>query len=807
VINYNYSLSPKSYTPLKNISFLKSKPLAIIRDFNFTLLPELISFSTDLTRDYTELTYRDNSGLDIDMPTTVSKSFVWNRYFNFKYSPTSALTIDFSNQNIAYIDELDGVMDEDLYPDEYELMMEEIYSNLADFGRSVDYEHTINVSYRVPINKLPFLDWTSASATYQGTYNWEASSVLADDDDDDATEVGNTLTNGMTGRLSGQLNFLTLFNKVPYFKKVNSQFQSTKRSTRSRSSQQSKSETKKDDEKAKKTKEIKYVEKKVDFKADVPKSIFHRLGTKDVKVQVFNERGDSVTGEVTIVDANRVNFKAERGLRGVKVVVTGQKEIEQAFAEKALAFTTRMLLGVRSAQLTYNRTGATVLPGFLPEPYLFGMKNDATTGNLLAPTLPFLLGWQEEGFAIEAADNDWLTQDNTVTREYLFQSSQTVNLSLQVEPISNLKIVFTGTQYGTSNESSYVNYDEDSQEFEFLNPVESGSFNMTINTLKSSFKNKVSDDYKTSTAFDEFRYTNLQVIADRLEAKRGWVDGVGYTNKYNNDTIQGVSLSSTDVIIPAFLAAYTGTDPNKIPLTERPGLSWVRPNWRVTYTGNPKNIEWMKNYIKSLSFSHSYKSTYTIGSFETNLTYDPEEDGLSWARDEVDETTFISEMTITSVTIQETLSPLISVDVGFMNDLTTRFEIDRTRNLSFSFTADQLNETIKNEYSIGLGYCFTGLDMIVKSRSKSEEISNDINMTFDLTSSSYKNTLRTIDDDDGEISGGSKVLSFDFSADYMLSDKVTVELYYQYSMSKPYTSSGYTTSTSKFGLSFNFSIL
>ncbi|MFA9392812.1 MAG: cell surface protein SprA [Prolixibacteraceae bacterium] len=806
VFNYNYSMRSQPISPLKNVKFLKVKPLQIISDFNFSVMPEMISFRTDLTRNYNERLSRNNSGFDFTIPTTVQKDFLWNRYFDFRYNLSRSLTIDFTNHNVSRIDEIEGVMDKELYPDEYQLMMDEIYRNLSSFGRPIDYQHSIKISYRVPINKLPLLDWTTATVNYDGDYGWLAGPILATSAGEDPVEIGNTATNGNSMRLNGQLNFTTLYNKVPYLKKINSKYQSTTRSygARARTAQRTPDKGAKDEDK-KKTKEVKYSEKNVSFRADVPKSIFHRLGTNKVKVVVLNERGDTIPGELIVVDINRINFKPSVSIRSGKVYIVGTKEIDESFAEKALGYSVRALLGVRTARVTYSRNGGTELPGFLPEPYLFGMRNDSSTNNILAPSIPFLLGWQDENFALQAASKGWITTDNTIQKQYTYNTTENWNFGVTFEPIPNVNIEFNGSRRQAQNFTSFISFNDEMGDFEMLSGKESGNFDMSILTLKTAFRDRLSDTLKQSAVFNDFRYTNLDIIANRINEARGW-DGTGYS-RHNGDTIQGVSMNSTDVIIPAFIAAYTGIDANVIPLTARPGLQWIRPNWRINYRGNPKNIDWMKDYVSTLNFTHSYKSNYTVGRYETNLAYIPDENGLNWERNE-GSSTFVSELDIASINIQEAFSPLINVDVGFKNDFSTRFEINRSRNLNFDFTNTQLNETVKKEFTVGLGYRFTGMDMIIKSRTKSEKVSNDVNLRFDITHSDYKTTLRRIDLEDGEVNGGSQVLSMDFQADYMVSDKLTVKVYYQYNMNTPHTTNnGYTRSNTKFGLSFNFSIL
>ncbi len=810
--DYNYSAQAKPIMPFKAVKFLQAKAFQLIKDFNFNYLPELISFRTDLTRNYQERLARDNSGMQLDLPVTVQKDFLWNRSFDLRYNLTQSLRLDFSNKNTSRIDELEGIEDQNLYPDEYSLMQKEIYKNLLAFGRPVDYQHTIDLRYTIPINKLPLLDWTSASATYRGSYDWVAGSQLSSELEE--LDLGNTARNSSTININGSLNMTTLYNKIPYLKTVNQKFQSTGRRYGSRSNQQKKASvrsTKKPGDESK-FKDVDYNEKKIDFKANVPKSIFHKLGTEDIKVIVLSNKGDTIKGDVSIVNENRINFKSEKSLSGAQVLITGRKEIDEPFIKKAVDFTARMLMGIRTIQVTYAKTGGTELPGFLPDPYLFGARNYTTEGGLesLAPSFPFLIGWQDENFALEAAQKGWISKDTTVSKQYLVQSTETWNFSVQFEPISSLRFNITGKRRESNNISSFIQYNGNKGSFELLSRKETGNFDMSIMTLATAFRESLNGDETKSDLFDDFRYKNSKIIADRLNNERGYVEGEGYSRNPSAGKNNGVGVKSSDVLIPAFIATYTGIDANKIPLTAKPGLAWIRPNWVVNYNGNTQDIDWLKEYVHSLNFNHSYRSTYTIGQYETNLAYRPDETGYSWVRSQLDaaENYFVPELDITSINIQEDFSPLINVDVGFVNDLSTRFEIRRTRNLNFSFSNMQLSEMLKNEYSVGIGYRFTGLDMIIKTKRKSEKVSNDINMRLDLSSSSYKTTFRKIDDTLGILQNGTRIFSVDFQADYMINDQLTVKLYYQFNMNDPYsTEDGYKQENTKFGLTVNYAIM
>ena len=807
--DYNYTITSKPITPFKNVKALNNKAFRIIKDFNFNLLPELISYRTDFDKSYSERLARDNSGMNLDLPVTVSKDFLWNRNFDLRYSLSQNLKVDFTNKSTARIDQLDGVEDKELYADQYALMQKEIYKNLLAFGRPVDYQHTLNIRYTVPINKLPLLDFVNTSINYSGGYDWMAGSLLSSEFE--SVDLGNTVNNTMNLNLNGSLNLTTLYNKVPYFKDINQKYQSSGRSYGSRSREANKKKDPAKSNKPPRFKEVKYQVKKIDFKENVPKSIFHKLETEKVDVVVLTAKGDTIKGEVTVVNENRVNFKAPKNYKDAQVYVVGKKEITESVAKQVVDFSTRFLLGIRSVQATYSKSGGTELPGFTPDPYLFGARNVTSTdgSTSLAPTIPFLMGWQDESFALKAAKNGWVTQDTTISKQYLVQSTETWNFTVQFEPISNFRFNINGRRRESRNISSYIQFNGAKNSFELLSRKETGNFDMTIMTLKTAFKQSLNADEKKSGLFDEFNGKNRQIIMERINKARGYVEGQGYSKSPYSDISNGVSATSSDVIIPAFIATYTGIDANKIPLSSRPSLAWIRPNWTINYSGNPEKIEWLKNYVNSLNFNHSYRSTYTIGAFETNLNYDADESGFSWVRSQLDGSNyFVPELDITTINIQESFSPLINIDVAFQNDLSANFEIRKTRNLNFSFSNMQLSEMIKDEYSVGVGYRFSGMDMILKTKRKSETVSNDVNLRMDIASSNYKTTFRTIDKEEGLLQNGTRIFSVDFQADYMVSDKLTVKLYYQYNMNAPHsTKDGYTQKNTKFGLTFNYSIM
>ena len=91
--------------------------------------------------------------------------------------------------------------------------MDTIRSQITTFGRTMDYTHNYSISYNVPLDKFPITNWITANAKYAGTFNWQRAPL-------GQAPFGNTVQNNRTVNMTLQGNFVTLYNKIPYFKRV-----------------------------------------------------------------------------------------------------------------------------------------------------------------------------------------------------------------------------------------------------------------------------------------------------------------------------------------------------------------------------------------------------------------------------------------------------------------------------------------------------------------------------------------------------------------------------------------------------------
>ena len=222
-LNYSWQPKPKKREPFSKIGFLRnSNYLKLIRDFNFYLLPKQVSASNQMQRMYEVSEVRDN--MSVLNPVTefeplivpqVVKTWTWNRDYIVKYDLTQALKLDYQGTAQALILEDAGLIPSEIDdPDNYNRYREEVQNSLMQGGEVTTYNHQVNGSYKLPLNKFPLTDWLSADTRYQSSYRWDRRPFAQD-------SLGNTIQNSRNVSLNAQANFKNFYNKVPFLKEIN----------------------------------------------------------------------------------------------------------------------------------------------------------------------------------------------------------------------------------------------------------------------------------------------------------------------------------------------------------------------------------------------------------------------------------------------------------------------------------------------------------------------------------------------------------------------------------------------------------
>ncbi|MDQ2179977.1 cell surface protein SprA [Marinifilum sp. D714] len=780
VLSYNYTERPKIVQPFKKVKAFQKPMFRLLKDFNFYYMPTQLSFRSDIQRYYHEIEKRniEEPGLMID--PSYDKDFIWYRYYDLKYNLTKGLKFDFSATNTSRIDEPDGIVDRHRDRDAYEIWKDSIWNNLMDGGRNIKYHHKFNVTYTVPINKIPLFNWTSLNARYSGAYDWNAGAITAD-----TIELGNTIRNSNNIQLNGQLKMTSLYNKVGVLKKINRKYNSNRKYKK----------------KSKSYKRVNYDGKVDELKAGVPVSIYHKLMTEDITIRAYDKLGKEVKIKVKPVTGNRAKITASRTVKDVRVRVTGKvTEKDNVFVVIGENFL-RTLMSVRNISVNYSEINSTTLPGYLPQTNYFGGESYNGTK---APGFSFLTGQQDKNFAREAADKGWMTKDPTMNDPYVMSHTQNFSIRSTIEPFKGLKIDLTANRNYSRNRSEYYIYDKESDRFNNENLVKSGNFSMSFLSLKSAFFTIGNTGDYSSEYFTKF-LENRKSESLRLAQQRY---GASYENEEilddNNEGTgyyKGFTSTSQEVLIPAFLKAYgnVGSGFNKL----FPGIAKMKPNWRVSFEGLSK-IPFIRRYFKSINLSHAYTSTYDVGSYTTNLAAEVDEDGFL----EINKITgnFYNLYDVNSISINEQFNPLINVDMIWKNNFSTSFEIKRTRNLILSLSNTQLTEVASNEMIFGMGYRFDNFGMIIGSGSRQKKYNSDLNLRADLSVRKNSTIIRKIVDEVDQLTSGQKVVTLKFSADYVLSNRFNLRLYYDRIVNTPYVSLSYPTTTTEFGASIRFTL-
>ena len=328
--------------------------------------------------------------------------------------------------------------------------------------------------------------------------------------------------------------------------------------------------------------------------------------------------------------------------------------------------------------------------------------------------------------------------------------------------------------------------------------VFSGNFSMSYISLRTAFE-KIDDKVESSSSFSLLKDDYRKVVSKRLA--EDYMDRTGTILEDSAGYYEGFGPTSQDVLIPAFLAAYSDKDPNSVSLRAVKTIREILPNWQVRFDGLGK-IPAFERYVNSIVMNHSYRSTYSVGSFISNPFYTF--DTISGVPVAVDlQGNFMVEQNINTVSINENFSPLFDLNMDWKNSLTTRVEYRRSRTVAMNMANTQVNEVNSGEFIVGAGYRFSEVQLIINQK----EFSSDLNIRVDLSMRNNRTVIRKLEDLSGsEITAGQRIFSVKASADYMLSDKFTIRAFYDQRLTTPYISNSYPNANYHAGFSMTFTL-
>ncbi len=469
----------------------------------------------------------------------------------------------------------------------------------------------------------------------------------------------------------------------------------------------------------------------------------------------------------------------------------------------------RIIFSVKNADFTYSRNSGTVLPGYLPTTKNFGLDwdyRDNVTGResaVIPPTTGFILGSQRDIRGI-AGENNWITRDTTLANLYMTDFNEQIQARATIELFKVLRINLTASRSESNNTSEFFRFDPTINDYNSFDPFLSGNFSMSYIFANTAFEKNLLN----SKVFERFS-ENRKIISRRLAETNPNAEGLGRTiiGDYRN----GYTGTQQDVLIPALISAYGVGDAETITLDAFPRIPL--PNWSIDFNGLSQ-LPAIQEIFTNITLRHTYRGTYTVGTFNNNLNAAFDDFGFVANTDTLDALegieNFFSPNTITGLQISEQFAPLLGINMTMKNGMTGTLDYKRGRQLNFSTGSLQLSELRTQDLTVGWGLRKDNLGLKIRWQGKDVELRNSVHFQFNLTMSDTRERNRTLSQDGqepaqpAEYTRGVMRWIISPSVDYVLNDRINMKVFFEQSLNQPWTSSSFRVSQSRGGVQLQF---
>ena len=638
---YNFNFNSKSIELFKNSEKFKSKYWKFIKDLNFNPVPKTLSVNSRINRSYNEQQSRNLIANLPAQPELKQRRFLFDWDYTVGFDLTKSLQLNFNASNSYIYDAFDS--GEDL----------QIFDNFFNTGRPNQYHQKLNTTYKLPLDKFPFLSFIKADYAYTADFDWQVSSQ----DETIVEQIGNVIQNANTHNINTTFSFDKLYKKVGFEK-------------------------------------------------------------------------------LLLTKTQRKNAKG-RNIKPKKNLPTGKK---------ILKGTWNVLTSVKQGKISYTENNGQYLQGYTED---IGFLGGAPTSFAFGSQVDIRNKALENGWLVTRADNG-----EYFNKTYSRTQYNKLDYTFTVKPFKDLNIDIRGNKIKTRDLSQQIDLIDGKNTFESTPVFETGNFSTSHSMISTAFTSgddlfQKMKDYRT-------------IISQRLSTENGVTAGFGE--------------NSQQVLLPAFMAAYSGSNPNKI------NTSLFRnipiPNWTLRYNGLMK-LKWFKKNFSTFVLSHGYRSSYTVSSFTNNLQYEAGQNKINQISNNLE-----PELLVSGATLVDEFSPLIKVDMKMKNSFSFRGEIKRDRTLTMNFNNSTITDIAGTEYVFGLGYVFKDVKMKTRFTGKKTTLKGDINLRADVSLRDNLTQIRYVDEDNDQISGGQNLFSIKFTADYALNSNLTASLYYNHQTSK-----------------------
>ncbi len=535
-----------------------------------------------------------------------------------------------------------------------------------------------------------------------------------------------------------------------------------------------------------------------DFQWQRGSRIFQQLeGIPDIGNSVQNSNSHQINASLNMQDlynyVGLVEKKAASGAKSIQERSRGvptlgppdedqDEEADQPRPKTNKGYNTfvNVVTGLKTLQVNYRNSRGIFLPGYTESIGFMGT---------FRPTAGFTFGSQND-IRYMAAERGWLTLFQNFNQQYTALKNEQLDYQAGLDLLPDLTIELTGRKNFSENYSENYKVDPNTLEYQSLTPYTYGNFNISTILIKTAFNNSTE---ASSQTFETFRENRIEV-ARRLASERGLdpadVDEEGYP--------RGIGKSNQAVLLPAFIAAYSGKDAGDVKLGAF--RNFPLPNWNLKYTGLMR-LEWFRDKFRRFSLNHGYRSDYTLNQFQTNLDYNPANpEELNQAGD------FKNPVLYSNLVLTELFTPLVRIDFETKGSIQILAEMQKDRSLAFSFDNNLLTEYSGNEYTLGTGYRIKDLKIATALGGRRRVLSSDLNFRADVSYRKNRTIVRYLDLANAQTISGQDIWSINFKADYAFTRNLTARFYYDHTFSEYAVSTAFpqTTIRSGFTLIYNF---
>ncbi|MEJ1928989.1 cell surface protein SprA [Nostoc sp. NIES-2111] len=763
---YSFSGEPRTFEPFKKVKLFDKPYFKFLKDLNFTPLPSSITIRGDLIRNFTRQQLRSSdifAKLDPSL-LTYEKSLVFNRQYAVRWLPFRSLSIDYSATAQAVIDEPLGDIQGD------KAKRDTVLRRVLQLGRLKTYNQTIRVGYKVPFDKLPITDWLQADLSYTAGLNWAAAPLALQD------TLGNVLQNSRDRAINGRIDLLKLYNKVKYLQKINTPPPVKPLPPKPPKPTQTPAQ-KAAAEKAARELKVKNQKERVRLE----------LAIKNAKAKKAPDRAvDSLKTMLKNID------KKQKAADKVKDTTKKAPEF------KLLKVALRTLMSLRQVNMQYQFTENTVVSGYKPTPHYAGLSDVDDW----QPGVGFVLGSQDPEVRVRLAQAGKLGTSIYQTSPFQQAQTKTFTANATLEPLRDFRLRLDVRQTQTANYNEIYRFDDTTSSFRGFNPTRGGTFSSSFIALGSFrfFQSSGDDDQRRSKEWNEFVQNRFQV-RDRLNYLNPRSQINNPSDSLNYDT------ASQDVLIPAFIAAYTGKKGASVGLSSFPKIPL--PNWRIDYSGLSK-IPALARIFPTITLSHSYSSTYSIDRYISSLQYGGSTLTLNNSPDQMasrgNNGRFTPVYNVSTVVISEKFAPFLGIDVRTKSKVTIRLSYNRDRAMSLNVSNAQITEVRTQDVTVGLGFAKSGVTLpFIKDKGRPIILKNELTLRADLTVRDNMTIQRRASGPHQYTAGGLDI-QFKPTANYVINQRLNIQFYFERTINQPRVSTSYLRKVTAFGFQLRFAL-